>query len=147
MNAVGCVPRVHIINAVWQKKRIFISPSRAMPSVGEWACPPPATVYLRRLNARSGLPHGIVSHMRDMDLVSDPGYHAAARYGVVAVEGGSHHTCPNGRSASLTKRGSPGSGAYGDPMRNPMWDLARDPWFHGRLNARSVISHGIRSSI
>ena len=33
------------------------------------------------------------------------------------------------------------------PMRNPMRDLARDPWFHGRLNARSVISYGIRSSM
>ena len=56
MYSVGCVPCVHIIDVVWQKtKRIFISPSRAMPSAGEWACPPPAPVYLRRLNALSGL--------------------------------------------------------------------------------------------
>ena len=66
--------------------RLFASPPRPLPPVGEWACPPPAPVYLRGLNALSGLPHGITSYMRDQDLVRGPEYHAGARHGVVTVE-------------------------------------------------------------
>ena len=47
---------------------------------------PPAPVYLRELNALSGLPHGITSYIRDLDLVSGPEYHAGSRHGVVTVE-------------------------------------------------------------
>ena len=43
-------------------------------------------MYLRGLNALSGLPHGITSYMRDQDLVRGPEYHAGARHGVVTVE-------------------------------------------------------------
>ena len=101
---------------------IFASPPRPLPPGGEWACTPPAPVYLRGLNALSGQPHGIVSHMRELDIVSDSESHAGDRYFVVTVEGGSHPTCPKGRSASLAKRGCLGAEAYGDPMRNPMRD-------------------------
>ena len=84
MYTVGCVPCVHTIGIhdavtsiqsdVVKICRIFVSPSRALPPVGEWSCPPPAPGKLRGLNALSGLPHGIASHMRDLDLVSDPEY-------------------------------------------------------------------------
>ena len=66
--------------------QIFTSPLRPLPPGGEWWCPPPAPVYLRGLNALSGLPHGITSYMRDQDLVRGPEYHAGARHGVVTVE-------------------------------------------------------------
>ena len=147
MNAVGCVPRVHIINAVWQKKtdlHIAISCNAVGRGVG-------VSTARHRLSTQTQC----TIRATAWDRESHAGYGSRKRSGVPCGSslwrggcgGGSHPTCPNGRSASLTKRGSPGSGAYGDPMRNPMWDLARDPWFHGRLNARSVISHGIRSSI
>ena len=59
--------------------------------------------------------------MRDMDLVSDPGYHAAARYGVVAVEGGLSSYMPQ-RAFCFT-------------------DEARFPWVGGvrRPNAESDV--------
>ena len=66
--------------------RIFTSPPRPLPPVGECPCQPPATGKLRGLNALSGLPHGITSYMRDQDLVRGPEYHAGARHGVVTVE-------------------------------------------------------------
>ena len=65
---------------------IFASPPRPLPPGGECACTLPAPVYLRGLNALSGLPHGITSYMRDQDLVRGPEYHAGARHGVVTVE-------------------------------------------------------------
>ena len=60
-----------------RKYRIVASP-RPLPPVGECSWRPPATGKLRGLNALSGLPHGITSHIRDLDLVSDPEYQAGA---------------------------------------------------------------------
>ena len=63
------------------------SPTRhRVPPVPPPPRPPPAPVYLRGLNALSGLPHGITSYMRDLDMVSGPEYHAGSRHGVVTVE-------------------------------------------------------------
>ena len=51
---------------------LCIAASSIAAGRGVWSCPPPAPAYLRGLNALSGLPHGIESYMRDLDLVSDP---------------------------------------------------------------------------
>ena len=94
---------------------------------------PPAPVYLRELNALSGLPHGITSYIRDLDLVSGPEYHAGSRHGVVTVETAlAVHTLKGvllhwrsedalGRRRTATQCG----------IQCGIRDLARDPWFHG----------------
>ena len=98
--------------------RIFVSPSRAMPPFGEWACPPPAPGKLRGLNALPGLPHGIASRMRDLDLVSDPEYQA-----------GQESAAPWSGALAASRR-PPGSRAEPKTsLGNPhgMQDHARDP--------------------
>ena len=105
--------------------RIFASPPRPLPPVGECSCPPPAPGKLRGLNALSGLPHGITSHIRDLDLVSDPEYQAGQESS--APWSGAHtiSRCPCGfQDAVREPCGTQNS------MREPpqgMQDHARDP--------------------
>ena len=97
LSSLGCVPPVHIIgihgdvttlfSKMYERSsRIFASSPRTLQPAGEWPCPPAATEKLRVINALSGLPHGIASYMRYLDLVGDPEYHAGSRHGVVTVE-------------------------------------------------------------
>ena len=95
---------------------------------------PPAPVYLRGLNALSGLPHWITSYMRDLDLVSGPEYHAGSRHGVVTVEAAlALHALkgvlPHWRSEDALGR-RPTAIQCG--IQCGIRDVARDPWYHGR---------------
>ena len=99
---VGCVPCVHIIgihdavttiqsDVVWKNVSDLCIAASSIAAGRGVLVATPATGKLRGLNALSGLPHGIASHMRDLDLVSDPEYQAAQES---AAPGSGPHTIP-----------------------------------------------------
>ena len=103
--------------------------------------PTPRPPYLRGLNALSGLPHGMTSYMWDLALVSDPEYNAGSRYGGVTVEAALilhalKSVLLHWRSEVVLGRGRTATQCG---IQCGIRDLARDPWFHGRLNARSMM--------
>ena len=164
MNAVGCVPRVHIINAVWQKKtdlHIAISCNAVGRGVGvstarhrlstQTQCTIRATAWDRESHAgygsrkRSGVPCGsslwrggcggeLSSYMPQRAFC----FTDEARF---PWAGGVRR--PNAESDVGSRPGSVVPWAIECEIR----DLARDPEFHVRLRVGDRMSCGIRVPI
>ena len=143
---------------------IFASPPRPLPPFGEWACSPPAPVYLRRINALTG------ATVRDRE--SHAGPVSRKRSGVTCGSSLWRGRCGGGLSSYMPQRAfcftddarfpwtggvrRPNAESYAGSRPGSVvpWaieceirDLVRDLEFHVRLRVGDRMSCGIRVPI